>query len=95
MSGVPQGSIFGATLFLLFINNMPLFLNHCFADFFADDAIFRTHSNSVDVIEHHLLADFSDVKHWSKRHKLPINDKKSTCMSVGTRQRLGDSREIE
>ena len=71
---MPQGSILGTTLFILFINELPLFLlNHCFADFFADDATFHTHSNNVDVIEHHLLANFSETKHWSKWHKLPIN----------------------
>ena len=90
-SGVPQGSILGPTLFLLFINDLPLNMKYCEADLFADDTTIYTHSSNTNVIETKLQNDFHAANTWCLQNKMQINYDKTICMTIGTRKKVDNS----
>jgi hypothetical protein len=78
-SGVPQGSILGPTLFLLFINDLVNVIEHSEILLFADDLkIFNSSSNNFL-----LQSDLNNVVTWSKIWQLPISVKKCNILYIG------------
>jgi len=83
-SGVPQGSVLGPTLFLLFINDLPDYVN-CKVKLFADDCIlYRVIQNQVDSDK--LQSDLNKAAFWEEHWYMKFNPDKCKTMHI-TRSR--------
>ena len=86
-SGVPQGSILGPTLFLLFINDLPLTWKNK-NGLFADDATFYASASTLTDVQVQLQRDVSKMVRWTKDHGMATHPEKTKYMIIGTRQKL-------
>lgn len=79
LAGVPQGSVLGPTLFLLYINSV-ISVTSSPSNCFADDISTFVFSDSLPQAEIALQSDINSVLAWVKVHKLSLHPKKTVCM---------------
>ena len=87
-SGIPQGSVLGPTLFVLFINDLPQVVESRVALFADDTKVFREIQSDED--REKLQQDIDELLIWSKKWQLPFNESKCKVMHYGKTNRKAD-----
>ena len=83
--GVPQGSILGPLLFLLYINDLPHCLSKTKPRLFADDTNLTASANSVTDLEAAVNSDLENLRKWLIANKLSLNVAKTEFIIIGSK----------
>ena len=86
LSGVPQGTILGPLLFLIYVNDLPTVCKSSKATLFANDTLFYSHiANDGDSIK--LQEDLTALEDWESKWQMSLHPEKCTVLRITTNKR--------
>lgn len=92
-AGVPQGSVLGPYLFILFVSDVPVQIRTHLACF-ADDTASYTSDDDIDIIIGRLQLSLELLQTYFNKWKLKLNESKTEAI-LFTRQRTTPKRKLK
>ena len=78
--GVPQGSVLGPLLFLVYINDLHMAVKYSIVTHFADDTNLVISNSSPKKLQKQLNLDLKNLSNWLKANKISLNASKSELL---------------
>ena len=85
--GVPQGSIIGCLLFLIYINDLPSCLSVGSPRMFADDTNITFVAGTTSELESLISIELQNLNQWLQANRLSLNIAKTEFMIISSRQK--------
>lgn len=85
-SGVPQGSILGLLLFIVF-NDLPRCVKHCSVNMYADDTVLYLAGPTVDNLNFYINQDLQCLSEWLEDNNLVLSVSKKCVLFTSQRHK--------